>query len=312
MSYNTGHAMQQTVKTPALCRGVGLHSGVPVSVRILPARAGSGLVFVRTDITDRDNRIPALWNRVVDTQLCTVIGNASGARVATIEHLMAALRGCGVDNAVIEIDGPEVPAMDGSAAPFVVALQAAGIKTQSLPRRVFRVLEPVSVTEGSKSVRLLPGSVPVFTGEIDFDHPSVGRQTRKMTMVNGNFIHDLADSRTFGFLHEVEWMQRNGLALGGSLDNAIVVGPEGVLNPGGLRHEDEFIRHKLLDAVGDLFLAGGVILGTYESVRGGHALNNALLHRLFATQGAWEIDTGALLSAAGRGFTVSSGAAVAA
>lgn len=293
MLSEAGRAMQQTVKQPALCHGVGLHSGLPVTLKILPARPGSGIVFVRTDIADRDNRIPALWNRVVDTRLCTVVGNACGVKVGTIEHLMAALRGCGVDNAVLEIDGPEVPIMDGSAAPFVAVLQAAGIKSQPHARRIFRVLKDVSVTEGDKTARLLPGNASVFAGEIDFDHPSIGRQSRKAAMVNGNFIHDLANARTFGFLHEVEWMQRNGLARGGSLDNAIVVGPEGILNPEGLRHEDEFIRHKLLDAVGDLYLAGGVILGTYESVRGGHALNNALLRRLFSTQGAWTVETSA-------------------
>lgn len=280
---------QQTLATPAVCEGVGLHSGTLVTARLLPAPADTGIVFIRTDVTDRDNRIPALWNRVVDTRLCTVIGNSDGVSVATIEHLMAALSGCGVDNARIELDGPEVPAMDGSAAPFLAAIQRAGLRAQTRTRRLFRILQEVFVEEDDKSVRLSPSAFPLFAGHIDFDHPAVGRQSRSTALVNGNFLHDLADARTFGFLHEVEWMRKNGLALGGSFDNAIVVGPEGVLNPGGLRHEDEFIRHKLLDAVGDLYLAGGVLLGAYEAVRGGHALNNALLHRLFSTPGAWEV-----------------------
>ncbi len=282
-------ACQHTLAAPAVCAGVGLHSGAPVTARLMPAPAHTGIVFVRTDIEDRDNRIPALWNRVVDTRLCTVIGNAAGARVATIEHLMAALRGCGVDNAIVELDGPEVPAMDGSAAPFMQAIQRAGLETQDRPRTILRILKEVRVTDGDKVATLAPSETPVFAGHIDFDHPAIGRQTRTTTLVNGNFAHDLADARTFGFLHEVEWMQKNGLAQGGSFDNAIVVGPEGVLNPGGLRHADEFIRHKLLDAVGDLYLAGGILLGAYDSVRGGHALNNALLRRLFATPDAWEI-----------------------
>lgn len=280
---------QQTLKAPADLTGTGLHSGAPVVLRILPAAPGTGIVFVRTDITDRDNEIPALWDRVVDTRLCTAIANAGGVRVATIEHLMAALRGCHIDNARIEIDGPEVPIMDGSSAPFVAAILAAGIRTQTAARRMIRILRTVSVSEDGKRASLTPGILPVFRGAIDFDHDAIGRQTHEMTLVNGNFVHGLADARTFGFLHEVEWMRANGLGRGGSLDNAIVVGPEGVMNPEGLRSPDEFIRHKLLDAVGDLYLAGMQILGEYDGIRSGHALNNALLRKLFATQGAWDI-----------------------
>ncbi len=280
---------QQTLKTPVLLTGVGLHSGAPVVLRLLPAMAGTGIVFERTDVTDRDNRIPALWNRVVDTRLCTAIANDQGVRVATIEHLMAALRGCHIDNALIQIDGPEVPIMDGSSAPFVDGILRAGIRTQTAARQMIRILRTVSVSEDGKRASLSPGALPLFRGAIDFDHGAIGQQSHEMTLVNGNFVHGLADARTFGFLHEVEWMRANGLGRGGSLDNAIVIGPEGILNPEGLRSPDEFIRHKLLDAVGDLYLAGGQILGEYEGFRSGHALNNALLHALFATKDAWDL-----------------------
>lgn len=280
---------QHTLRNSVSLEGIGLHSGAKVSLRLRPAAPGAGIVFVRTDVSDRDNLIPALWDRVVDTRLCTAIANEAGVRVATIEHLMAALRGCHVDNAVVEIDGPEVPVMDGSSAPFVEAIARTGTRAQTLPRRMIKVRRAVSVTEGDKRASLSPASLPVFRGAIDFEHEAIGTQTHEMTLVNGNFAHGLADARTFGFLHEVEWMRANGLARGGSMDNAIVVGPDGVLNPEGLRSPDEFIRHKLLDAVGDLYLAGLPILGAYEGVRAGHALNNALLRKLFATQGAWEI-----------------------
>lgn len=283
--------MQKTLKRPALLTGVGLHSGAPVSVRIVPAAPNSGIVFKRVDIAQGDNEIPALWDRVVDTRLCTAIGNAAGARVATIEHLMAALRGCHIDNARVEIDGPETPVMDGSSAPFVEALLRAGVRDQLVPRRFLRIRRPVAVEDGDKCARLLPGAIPVFRGTIDFSHAAIGRQSCEMALVNGNFAHDLAEARTFGFLHEVEWMRANGLGRGGSMENAIVVGPEGILNPEGLRSPDEFIRHKLLDAVGDLYLAGMPILGEYEGVRAGHALNNALLHQLFANADAWDVIT---------------------
>lgn len=279
--------MQHTLEKPVTLTGTGLHSGAAVTMTLRPAKAGSGIAFIRTDVADRDNRIPALWDRVVDTRLCTVIGNDAGVTVGTIEHLMAALRGCGVDNLLIELDGPEVPVMDGSAAPFVELVDGAGLRRQDAPRRAIRVLKPVSVTRDGKTVTLTPSDHAVFSGEIAFAHPSIGRQARAVTLLNGNFRHDLAAARTFGFMHEVEAMRRAGLALGGSLENAIVLGETDILNDDGLRFEDEFIRHKLLDAVGDLYLAGGPILGAYEGSKGGHALNNALLRELFADDSAW-------------------------
>lgn len=280
--------MQRTLNTSAHISGIGLHSGKPVSLSICPAKTGQGIVFIRTDVKDKNNVVPALWNYVVDTQLCTVIGNPEGARVATIEHLMAALRGCGIDNAVISLDGPEVPIMDGSAKPFVDLIEKAGTITQAAPRRAIRLLKEVTVEQDGKRVTLSPDDSSVFGGEIAFDHTAIGVQYFETKLLNGNFKDDIADARTFGFLHEVEWMRKNGLGLGGSLDNAIVLNEEGVMNPDGLRHENEFIRHKLLDAIGDLYLAGGPILGAYDSSRMGHAINNAVLRALFARPDAWE------------------------
>lgn len=281
--------MQYTLAKDIVIDGIGLHSGTAVRLVLRPAPTDRGITFIRTDVTDRDNRIPAKWDRVVDTRLCTVIGNATGVSVGTIEHLMAALRGCGVDNATIELDGPEVPVMDGSSAPFVEAIDATGLAPQFMPRRAVKVLKEITVEENGKFARLTPSDESLFSGTIDFDHPMIGTQSRDVQLVNGNFRHDLANSRTFGFLHEVEAMRKMGLALGGSLDNAIVLNRDGVMNEDGLRHDDEFIRHKLLDAVGDLYLAGGVILGAYSAAKPSHALNNALLRKLFATDGAFEI-----------------------
>ncbi len=280
--------MQHTIKKSIRTSGTGLHSGKPIALALHPAKAGSGVLFVRTDLQG-DNKIPALWNHVVDTRLCTVISNTSGASVGTIEHLMAALRGCAIDNVVVELDGPEVPAMDGSSKPFVDMIDKAGIAAQAAPRRAIRILKEITVTEEGKRVTLKPAEEFIFSGEIDFDHPDIGHQRYEIRLLNGNFKHDLADSRTFGFFHEVEMMRKAGLALGGSLENAIVLDKDSVMNPDGLRHSDEFIRHKLLDAVGDMYLAGMPILGAYEGVRGGHALNNNVLRKLFATEGAFEV-----------------------
>ena len=284
--------MQRTLKKSIETKGVGLHSGQMVTLVLHPAPVGHNIVFKRTDATPGQNPlIPALWNNVIDTQLCTVIGNEDGLRIATIEHLMAALRGCGIDNVLIEVNAAEVPAMDGSALPFVRLIEQAGVQKQSAPRRAIRVLKEITIEDGAKRATLEPSDSCVFSGEIEFDHAHIGAQRFETKLMNGNFLHDIADARTFGFLHEVEWMRKNGLGLGGSLDNAIVLNDEGVMNPGGLRHSDEFIRHKILDAIGDLYLAGGRILGAYHGVRAGNAMNNALLRKLFATPDAWEIVT---------------------
>lgn len=281
------NAYQQTLRKEVSINGIGLHSGKAIRMDLIPAPAGHGVVFVRTDF-EGEQEIPALWDRVVDTQLCTVIANADGASVGTIEHVMSALRGCGIDNVRIEINGAEVPIMDGSAMPFVEIIERVGVQEQAAPRRAIRVLREVSVAYEGKRVSLKPAQGSVFAGEIEFSHADIGNQKFETKLVNGNFKHDIAQARTFGFLHEVEYMRSVGLALGGSMDNAIVLGADKVLNPEGLRFEDEFIRHKLLDAIGDLYLAGAPIMGQYDGVKAGHAINNEILHALFASDANWE------------------------
>ncbi len=281
--------MQHTLKKSVSISDIGLHSGVVVNVNIHPANADHGVVFKRVDITDKQNTVPAQCDRVVDARLCTVIGNDAGVTVGTIEHLMAAFRGCGIDNALVEIDAGEVPILDGSSKQFVEAFEDVGIQVQSLPRRAIRVLKEVTYTEGDRSVTLSPSHVPVYGGQINYDNPTIGSQRYEMKLVNGNFKHDLADCRTFCLLKDVEMMQANGLALGGSLDNAIVVDDTGVINEDGLRCHDEFIRHKLLDAIGDLSLCGGLFFGRYEGIRAGHAMNNKALRTLLADDTAWDV-----------------------
>ena len=281
--------MQNTIKARVSLQGVGLHSGKDIELSLIPAAEDTGIVFVRTDVSDKNNIIPAKWDRVADTQLCSVIANEDGISVGTIEHLMSALRGMNVDNARIELDGAEVPVMDGSAMPFVKLIEEAGVEAQSAPRKVIRILKDVTVEKDGKRVTLSPAEGAVFGGEIEFDHPEIGAQNYEVQLLNGNFRHDIAEARTFGFLKEVEWMRSQGLALGGSLDNAIVLNDDGVMNPNGLRFDDEFIRHKLLDAIGDLYLAGAPIQGAYDGYKAGHEMNNLILHALFADESAYEI-----------------------
>jgi len=280
---------QRTLSAPVQLDGVGLHSGKPVHLRLLPAAPGTGIVFVRVDVTDKNNRIPARWDCVVDTRLCTVLANTAGVSVGTVEHLMAALRGVDVHNVLIELDGPEVPIMDGSSAVFIQAIDAVGMVEQDAPAYGIKVLAPITVMEGDKVVSLMPAERASYGGEIEFNHPTIGQQTFAVELLNGNFRHEIADARTFGFFEEVNTLRSMGLALGGSLENAIVVNQDGVMNPDGLRFADEFIRHKLLDAIGDLYLAGAPVIGAYHGFKPSHALNNALLRALFANQGAWAV-----------------------
>ena len=282
---------QRTLKSAIDCKGVALHSGSKVTMTLRPADANTGIIFRRTDVGGRGAEIPALWNNVVDTRLCTVIGNDEGVKVSTVEHIMAALSGCGIDNALVDLNGPEVPIMDGSADPFVFLIECAGIKEQNAPQRVIRVLKPVTVTEGDCTASLTPASHFSIDIAIVYDSAVVGHQSIQLGVINGAFSNELAKARTFGFLHEVEAMRAAGLARGGSLDNAVVISGDEVMNEDGLRFDDEFVRHKALDAVGDMYLAGGLVIGAFSGERSGHALNNSLLRALFADESAWCYDT---------------------
>jgi len=282
--------MQRTLKSSIHCKGVALHSGDKVTMTMHPAEPDTGILFRRTDVAGKGAEIPARWDRVVDTRLCSVLGNEEGVTVATVEHLMAALAGCGIDNVLIEISGGEVPIMDGSSEPFVFLVECAGVVEQSKPRRVIRVLKAVSVEDGESRAELLPSDRFSVDMQIDFDSAAINRQHILLRVVNGAFCKELARARTFGFLHEVEAMQNAGLAKGGLLDNALLVSGDKILNEDGLRFDDEFVRHKALDAVGDMYLAGNQIVGAFVGQRSGHALNNKLLRALFADAEAWTFD----------------------
>ena len=251
---------QTTLLRPINCVGIALHSGEKVSLTLKPAGAGSGVVFYRTDVPG-SKEILARWDNVVDTRMCTVIGNEDGLTVGTVEHLMAALSGCHVDNVIIEVNGPEVPVMDGSAQPFVFLIECAGLQEQNIPRRVIEILKPVRVEIGDKLSEIVPSENFTVGFEIDFEEKAVARQQVTVSLINGTFKKEVARARTFGFMHEVEQLRAVGLALGGSLDNAVVVEGDKILNEGGLRYEDEFVRHKVLDAVGDLARSGAVMKG---------------------------------------------------
>lgn len=283
--------MQTTLKNSISLVGTGLHSGKLAHLRILPAPAEYGIRFRRMDVTDRDNLVAARYDNVDDTSLCTRIANSSGVSVSTIEHLMAAFMGCGIHNALVEIDGPEVPIMDGSSDQFVREILTAGIRSLDAPVRVIRILERVEVNLNGVMVSIEPFDNLEIDFSIDFPDEAIGRQTKRLNMANGAFVHELCNSRTFCRQSDVEWMRSNGLALGGSLENAIVVDGAKVLSPGGLRHHDEYVRHKMLDALGDLALAGAPIIGRYHGIRAGHAATNALLRKLFANPMAYEMVT---------------------
>ena len=279
--------MQNTIKSPISFGGKGLHSGAPATLTIRPAGAHHGIWFSRMDVAVGDRLIPARWDAVNRSPLCTKLENATGLSVSTVEHLMAALSGCGIHNALIEIDGPEVPILDGSAAPFVRGIMQRGIRKLAAPVMAFEVLTEVTVREGDAEASIAPSDTLRIDFEIDFADPAIGHQQKSLVMNNGAFARELCDSRTFCRQADVDAMQANGLALGGnSGENAVVFDGDKVLSPGGLRHADEPVRHKMLDALGDLALAGVPLLGHYTGKRAGHALTNTLLRKLFATPGA--------------------------
>lgn len=256
---------------------------------ILPASAEYGIWFHRTDVEDRDGYVPARWNAVDDTRLNTRISNDDGVTVSTIEHVMAALAGCGVHNALIEIDGPEVPLLDGSSKAFVAAILSRGLRRLEAPVRAIRVLKPVSVRQGDAHATLMPSDVLRIDFHIDFADAAIGRQTKSLNMANGAFVRELCDSRTFCRKADIDAMRDNGLILGGSLTSAVVVDGDQIVTPGGMRHADEPVRHKMLDALGDLSLAGAPVLGRYVGHRAGHAMTNLLLRALFADPTAYEL-----------------------
>lgn len=294
---------QTTLRNRIGCAGIGLHSGQQVRFTVYPAEAGTGIVFRRMDLrdaeglTEQDICVPARFDYISNTQLGSTLTNAAGVSVATVEHLMSAFSGCGIDNARVDLDGPELPVLDGSAAPFVMLLECAGVARLSERRKYIRILETVSVEEDGKQVSLSPHDGFVMNFEIDFPVSVIGKQSYGFDMADGSYKSCIAQSRTFGFLHEVEHLKSLGLARGGSLQNAIVLDGENILNDTGLRFPDEFVRHKILDAIGDLYLAGAPIMGRFDAVRAGHSLNNKLLQALFNNPLAWEYSDGPLGSA---------------
>ena len=277
---------QTTLNRSIDCAGVALHSGKKVSLSLKPAGPNMGIIFRRSDLPGLPE-IKANWKNVVDTRMCTTLGNSKGVTISTVEHLMAALSGCHVDNAIVEVSGSEVPVMDGSAQPFVFLIECAGVKQLDASRRVIEVLRPVKVESKGRVAELLPSNSFSVGFQIEFDDCAISRQELFITLVNGTFKKEIARARTFGFVNDVEALRASGLALGGSLENAVVVDGDKVLNDGGLRYEDEFVRHKVLDAVGDLYLSGAPIRGHYRGVRAGHHMTNELLKALFADSTSW-------------------------
>lgn len=277
---------QRTVLQPVNCSGIGVHSGKIVNLAIKPAPENHGIRFVRTDLPGKPG-VTAHFNNVVDTSLATVIG-AEGCIVSTIEHLMASFSGLSIDNAIVEVDAYELPIMDGSAAPFTALIKSAGIQDQDCPRHFFIIKTPIELCENGKSVCVHPSEQFSITYTIDYDHPLIGKQTLSVDIDETAFEKEICSARTFGFYHEVELMKQYGLARGGSLDNAVVIDKEGVLNEGGLRFKDEFTRHKILDCIGDFSLLGMPILGRIEVTKSGHAFNHAFLEKVFIEKRSWE------------------------
>ena len=279
---------QRTLKEPVRTTGVGLHTGAKVEITLRPAPPDSGIVFRRMDL-DPPAELKADPYLVTDTRLCSML-ESGPAKVSTVEHLMSALAGLGIDNALVDLTGPEIPILDGSSAPFVYLLQSVGIVEQDAPKRYVRILRPIEVRDGDKLARLTPHNGFKIDFTIDFKHPVFEKsgKTVSIDFAETAYAKEVARARTFGFMHEVEALRNSGLALGGSLDNAIVMDEYRVLNVEGLRYEDEFVKHKVLDAIGDLYLLGYPIIGAFEAYKSGHALNNALLRELLQHQEAWE------------------------
>jgi len=283
------HFSQRTIKKPVNCTGIGLHSGKKVNLAIKPAPVNHGIKFIRTDLLNSPG-ITAHFNQVVDTSLATVIGS-DGCIVSTIEHVMASFAGLSIDNALVELDAYEVPVMDGSAGPFIEMIKRAGIKNQSAPRHFFLIKEPIMLEEADKSVSVYPSETFKITYTIEFDHPLIKKQTYSLDLSDEIFESKICRARTFGFLHEVEYMKRYGLARGGSLENAVVIDKDSIVNEDGLRFKNEFVRHKILDCLGDFSLLGMPVLGHLIVVKSGHAFNHAFLEKFFSQKKSWETRT---------------------
>jgi UDP-3-O-[3-hydroxymyristoyl] N-acetylglucosamine deacetylase len=281
------HLLQRTIKEPTSCTGIGLHSGEKIRLTLRPAAEDSGVTFLRTDVPGA-KPIRAHLDNVVHTRLATTLGQ-NGISVATVEHLMAAMAGLGVDNCRVEVSGAEVPIMDGSSAPFVYLLKDAGVVPQSKYKKFYIIKKPVEVIDDNKFVRVVPDREFSVHYNISFDHPLIRSQDLDFRYDGRAFEKEISRARTFGFLHEVEYMKKNGFARGGSLSNAVVIDRFRILNKDGLRYDDEFIRHKVLDFIGDISLMGAPIIGKFTASKSGHTLNNALLNQLAADTGAWEL-----------------------
>ncbi len=284
---NPNKQNQQTINDIISITGIGLHSGKQVSMKLVPSKVDSGVKFIRSD-KKNDNIIEAIWSNVSETVLSTTISNKSKIKVSTIEHLMSALSGLHVDNLTIYINASEVPIMDGSSRPFVDLIEKVGIKVQDKKRKLLNIKKIVEVKSDKSSVKIIPNNQFSIDFEIDFPSQLVSRQSCQLQLINGNYKTDIAAARTFGFEKDVENLRSNGLALGGSLENAVVVGEKQILNKDGLRYTDEFVRHKILDSIGDLYLAGSPIIGYFYGNKSGHHLNNQLLRKLFSDQSNYE------------------------
>lgn len=287
------NSQQKTLARPVRCTGVGLHSGRRVNLTIKPAPSNHGIKFVRTDLLHKPV-ISAHFRNVIDTSLATTLG-ADGVIVSTIEHLMATFAGVRIDNALVEMDAYEAPIMDGSAGPFTDMLKNGGVRTQSAKRYVFIVKQPIEMGNQDKKVGLYPSDSLKITYSIDFDHPLLKNQSYSVSLIDGLFEKEICRARTFGFLHEVDYLKRNGFAQGGSLENAVVIDKDKILNPDGLRYKDEFVRHKILDCIGDISLLGMPIMGHIVAHKSGHALNHALLKKFIEQKSCWKtVEAGVL------------------
>lgn len=273
--------MQTTILNPISCYGIGVHSGQKTQITLEPAKPGTGIVFIRTDVTNRDNKVEAAYFNVFDTTLSTSIRNQAGVHISTIEHLMAAIWGSNISNLIVKIDGPEVPIMDGSSKPFIFMIECAGKKYQNAPERYLKLTKEIRVQDGESQIIAIPFEEAHIDLTIDFSSPAIGRQNHIFSS-KVSFKDEIADSRTFGFIHELNYLQSKGLAKGASLENAIGIDKDVILNQEGLRHDNEFVRHKLLDLLGDLFVAGGGFIGKLNGYKTSHSINNQFLREIFS------------------------------